>query len=96
VAAVAGSERRQTVSVLRRVLDQGGMVFFPEPAHHGIDWSFFSAKPMRDTLVAAFRRHPATSVRRFVVSFQKARSEHKFYFEAWQLDEPLPDYIEEI
>lgn len=96
VGAVAGAERRYTVPALRRVLDQGGIVFFPEPAHHGVDWSFFSAEPMRETLMAAFRRHPATAVRRFVVPFQKARSEHKFYFEAWQLNEPLPDYIEEI
>ena len=72
------------------------MVFFPEPAHHGYDWSFFAARPMRAALVDAFRRHPHPGARRFVVPYRKARSEHKFYFETWQLDQPLPDYIEEV
>ena len=63
------------------------------PAH---DWSFFAARPLREALAEALRRHPQTGARRFIVPFQKARSEHKFYFETWQLDQPLPDYIEEV
>ena len=97
VAAVAGAERRYAVPALRRLLEvRSCVVFFPEPAHHGHDWSFFAAHPLRPALTEAFRRHPQTGVRRFVVPFQKARSEHKFYFETWQLDQPLPDYIEEV
>ncbi len=97
VAAVAGAERRYGVPALRRLLKAPScVVFFPEPAHHGHDWSFFSARPMREALTEAFRRYPQAGVRRFVVPFQKARSEHKFYFESWQLDQPLPAYIEEV
>ncbi len=97
VAAVAGAERRYGMPALRRLLEaRSCVVFFPEPAHHGHDWSFFSARPMREALTEAFRRHPQTGVRRFVVPFQKARSEHKFYFETWQLDQPLSEYIEEV
>jgi hypothetical protein len=52
---------------------------------------------MRDRLVAALRRHPTDTVRRFVLPYQRARSESKFYFETWQLTaSPLPDYIEEV
>lgn len=97
IIAATEPDRRYGVPALRRLLAAPScVVFFPEPAHHGHDWSFFAAHPMRETLTATFRRHPQPGVRRFVVPFQKARSEHKFYFETWQLDQPLPDYIEEV
>jgi hypothetical protein len=97
ITAVAGRERRRTAEALRALLDTAHIVFFPEPAHDGHDWSFFSAAPMRDRLVAAFRDHPAPATRRFVLPYQNARSESKFYFDQWQLtDSPLPDYIEEV
>jgi hypothetical protein len=97
LAAVAGTPRRHALPALRTVLDAARIAFFPEPAHDGFDWSFFSAEPMRDRLTVAFKQNPAEDVRRFVLPYQKARSESKFYFETWQLSEaPLPDYIEEV
>jgi len=96
LAAVIGRERRYALPALRQLLDKAQVVFFPEPAHHGFDWSFFSRHPMREAFVAAMQRHPAEGVRRFVIPFQQARSEHKFYFESWQLGQPLPDYMEEL
>ena len=97
IAAVAGRARRRALSALRSLLDTAGVVFFAEPAHDGHDWSLFSASPMRDRFVEALQRHPTESVRRFVLPYQRARSESKFYFETWQLTEsPLPDYIEEV
>jgi hypothetical protein len=97
VAAVVGTARRHALEPLRDLLDVGAVVFFTEPAHDGYDWSFFSAHPMRDRLVQALQKRPAPSLRRFVLPYQKARSESKFYFETWQLKEPsLPDYIEEV
>jgi hypothetical protein len=97
MAAVAGRARRRALSALRALLEAAHVVFFPEPAHDGHDWSFFSASPMRDRLVAAFRERPSDAVRRFVLPYQHARSESKFYFDKWQLTgSPLPDYIEEV
>ena len=95
LAEVASAERRYGITALQRLLDAGTTVLFPEPAHDGWDWSVFSAAPLRERLVTAFRAHPAPGVRRFVLPFQQARSEHKFYFERWQLDD-LPDWIEEV
>lgn len=96
VQALAGTARRYALTELRTLLDAARLVLFPEPAHHGFDWSIFAAEPLRVRLVAAFRRHPVGGVRRFVLPFQRARSEHQFYFEAWRLDEALPDYVEEL
>lgn len=97
VAAVAGTARRHVLEPLRDLLDAGAVVFFAEPAHDGHDWSFFSGQSMRHRLVEALRKRPAPSLRRFVLPYQKARSESKFYFETWQLKEPpLPEYIEEV
>lgn len=95
LAEVAGVERRYGIPALRRLLDAGATVLFPEPAHDGWDWSVFSVEPIRARLVAAFRAHPAHDVRRFVLPYRQARSEHTFYFERWQLD-ALPNWIEEI
>jgi len=97
ITAVAGRAPHRAAEALRTLLDDAHIVFFPEPAHDGHDWSFFSNTPVRDRLVAAFRDHPASATRRFVLPYQKARSESKFYFDRWQLTEsPLPDYIEEV
>lgn len=97
VAAAAEGERRRTLPALQRLLDRARVVFFPERAHDGFDWSLFSARPMREAFTNALRRHPAAGARRFALPYQKARSEQKFYFEQWQLQTPpLPDYIEEV
>ncbi len=95
LAAVASVERRYGIPSLKRLLAEAEVVAFPEPAHDGWDWSLFAAAPLREQLVAAFRRHPAVGVRRFALPYREARSEHKFYFERWQLD-ALPAHIEEL
>ncbi len=97
ITAVAGRAPRRAAGALGTLLENAHVVFFPEPAHDGHDWSFFSATPVRDRLVTAFRNHPAEGIRRFVLPYQKARSESKFYFDTWQLTaSPLPDYIKEV
>jgi len=97
MGAVAGRARRRALPALRALLDAAHVAFFPEPAHDGHDWSFFSAAPMRDRLVAALRNHPTDQTRRFALPYQRARSESKFYFDRWQVTEsPLPEYVEEV
>jgi len=97
ISAVAGEARRRALRALRTLLGVAHVVFFPEPAHDGYDWSVFSASPMRERLVEAFRAHATDATRRFVLPYQRARSESKFYFESWQLtDGSLPDYVEEV
>jgi len=93
--AVATTERRYAIPSLQRLLAASHVVAFPEPAHDGWDWSLFAPTPLRDRLVAAFRRHSAEGVRRFVLPYQQARSEHKCYFERRTLED-LPAYVEEI
>ena len=92
---VAAVERRVGIPALRRLLDAGATVLFPEPAHEGWDWSLFAARPIRGRLVAAFRAHPVEGVRRFALPYPKARSEHTFYFERWALG-ALPEWVEEL
>lgn len=87
-------DRRAALPALIRVLERADVVILPEPAHHGHDLSLFSARPLRDRLVAALRRHPVEGVRRLVLPYVRARSEERFYFEQWQ--EELPDYVEEV
>ena len=97
IAAVAGEAHRRALRALRTLLDAAHVVFFPEPAHDGHDWSLFAGTPMRERVVDGFRAYPSDPTRRFVLPYQHARSESKFYFESWQLtDGSLPDYIEEV
>lgn len=97
LTALIGSDRRTTLGALRDLLPDVRVVLFPRPAHNGFDWSLFSGEPLRETLVEGFKQNPYEGVRRFVIPYQKARSEHKFYFESWQLEMPsLPDYVEEV
>jgi hypothetical protein len=93
--AVATSERRYAAAELRGLLDAGFNVLFPEPAHHGHDWSLFAPEPLRDRLAEAFSRHPVPGLRRFAAPVRQARGEHRFYFERWALD-ALPDWVEDL
>ncbi|ARA93483.1 hypothetical protein AWN76_010160 [Rhodothermaceae bacterium RA] len=85
LADVVGTDRRYHVPALQRLLAAARAVLFPEPAHHGYDWSLFAAEPVRERLVAAFRRYPARHTHRFVLPYRQARSEEKFYFEQYDL-----------
>ncbi|NNF58229.1 MAG: hypothetical protein HKN04_08295 [Rhodothermaceae bacterium] len=92
---LGSAERREGLPALRALLADAEAVLFPEPAHDGFDWSVFASTPLRERLAAALRAYPAPGARRFVLPYQRARSEHRFYFEQWQLD-ALPDFIEEV
>lgn len=93
--AVATQERRYALAELQVLLNETRAVLFPETAHDGFDWSVFSASPLQAGVVEALRAHPSSDARRFVLPFRRAASEHRFYFEQWQLDE-LPPWVEEV
>lgn len=80
-------ERRESMAALRGVLQHAVMVMFPEPAHHGNDWSIFSSKPIRKRLEQAIVESKAPETRFYSLPYQHARSEHKFYFEQYSLEE---------
>jgi len=97
VHGVITQERREAIPALRAVLDACSVAYFPEPAHDGHDWSLFSRYPLREAIAATLQQHATPNLRRFLLPYQRARSEQKFYFESWQLDAtPLPDYIQEV
>jgi hypothetical protein len=97
LATAAAEPRRHAITSIRTLLDEGFDLLFPEPAHNGFDWSFFSAEPCRDTLQDILSKIAVKEERRiFVLPYQRARSEERFYFEQWALDSDLPEYIQEL
>jgi len=94
-AAVQAPDRAR--SALSPLLDAAQVALFPASAHDGHDWRLWSAAPMRQRLVGAFRDHPVSETRRFAIPAAKARSESKFYFDMWcPADADLPGYVEEV
>jgi hypothetical protein len=86
---------REALPELAAALTTARAVLVPEPAHDGSDWSLFASEPIRARFADALRQKRFDDARRFMLPFQRARSEERFYFEQWQL-EALPDYIEEL
>ena len=82
---VSGGDRKQSFGAIVRLLDLGATVVFPEPAHVGHDWSIFSAEPLSERFKEAMSASPE-DCRCFVVPYVKARGEHKFYFEQYDID----------
>lgn len=84
--AAGDRERRLALPGLRALLDAGAVVLYPEPAHHGFDWSLFSAQPLQPALSQALQCQRGPTLRIFVIPFVQARSEEKFYFETYDLE----------
>ena len=95
LAALVGDAREAVAASVALLAGGARAVLRPEPAHDGHDLALLAAGPLLDPLRAALRRHPAPGARRFVLPFRRARGEHLFYFEQWQLD-ALPPHVEEV
>lgn len=91
---LADPDRRAAFAALAQTLEMAALVAFPEPAHDGFDWSLYAPEPLRDRLAAAFAHFPTRGLRRFAAPFQRVRSEQKFYFERWTLDDPPHGVVE--
>jgi len=77
--------QKESFRAIIRLLEMGATVVFPEPAHVGHDWSVFSARPLSGSFKDALAVAPS-DCRSFVIPYVKARGEHKFYFEQYDLD----------
>ena len=71
---------REALSAVTELLDAGFSVLVSEPSHDGHDWSIFSPHPLADAVRASMAEH-LTGVSGYVIPFQRARAEHRFYFE---------------
>lgn len=97
LAAVAGTDRRAAIPALRSLLNDHpeAVLFFPEPAHDGADWSLFAAQPLRDRLTRHVQEADLGRARLFIAPYRHARGEHAFYFEQWALDD-LPSWVTDL
>ena len=75
---------RQTLTGLTPLLDAGATVLLAEPAPDGADWTVLSPVPLADSLRQAFAQ-VQSAAQRFVIPHLRARGEHKFYFERYDL-----------
>jgi ribosome modulation factor len=92
---VAGEDRHRRTAALKRLLQEAEAVLLREPAHHGFDWTILSSGPLRERLERALAEGLDAGIRAFSIPFQKARTEERFYFEQWALDEP-PGWVKEV
>jgi hypothetical protein len=81
---IDGLSRNQTAA-LEPLLESGATLLFAEAAFHGVDWSLLSPSPLADRLRDAFLGQSDAGTTHFVIPHVKARGEHKFYFERYDL-----------
>ena len=82
-------------SELRDLLTEGMKVLYKENAHHGYDLHLFSEKNIYEQLFYPFRDLVGDTFRFFSINSKRIRSERKFYFETWTLENP-PHGAEEV
>lgn len=86
IEIILKEDRRTALRPITEVLDQGGTVLLPEPAHDGHDWAVFSAVPVADALAGAVGDRLHDELTAYVIPMSRARSEHAFWFERYDLD----------
>lgn len=80
---------------LADVLSADIHVLYKEQSHHGFDLHLFSKKNMYDRFFYPLKELVGPSFRFFSINGKRIRSERKFYFETWTLDNP-PHGAEEV
>ncbi len=85
-ALVHRSSENNRFRAIVRLLDIGATVILCEPAHVGHDWSVFSSRPISEMVRSSLLELKPTNCRSFVIPYVKARGEHKFYFEQYDLE----------
>lgn len=86
IEIILKEDRRTALRPITEVLDLGGTVLLPEPAHDGHDWAVFSSVPLADALSKAVRGRLHKELKAYVIPMSKARSEHAFWFERYDLE----------
>ena len=91
------SDRKQMEPELMAVLAKVDLVLFPIKATGGFDLEIFSSSSIKEPLRSLLTRNPSEEVRRFFLDTHRVRSEQKFHFDLWMIDqlEGL-DWLEEV
>lgn len=77
------------------VLEQGELVLYKEKAHDGFDLHLFSMENIYKDLFHPLKKLVDDQFRFFSMNGKRIRSERKFYFETWTLEQP-PHGAEEV
>ena len=80
---------------LANVLNEEHLVLYKEKAHDGFDLHLFSKKNVYRDLFYPLQELIDDSFRFFSINGRRIRSERKFYFETWTLEQP-PHGVEEV
>ncbi|PIQ60415.1 MAG: hypothetical protein COV99_11630 [Bacteroidetes bacterium CG12_big_fil_rev_8_21_14_0_65_60_17] len=74
---------RDAAPQARALIEDGLTLLFPEPSHDGQDWAIHSPVALSGTVRALLAEMAGRDLEAYVIPFQKARAEHKFYFELY-------------
>ncbi len=80
---------------LAEVLQRDDLVLYKEHAHHGFDLHLFSKHNIYNLFFEPFKKLLSEEFRFFSINGKRIRSERKFYFETWSLNNP-PHGAEEV
>ncbi len=76
---------REAANAARLLIEAGLTLLLPEPSHDGLDWAIHAPDALsgRVRVLACDMVAEHHDLEAYVIPFQMARSEHKFYFELY-------------
>lgn len=80
---------------IAELLQTSNLLLYKENAHHGFDLHLFSKSNIYSDLFYPFKTLVGDQFRFFSINGKRIRSEQKFYFETWTLENP-PHGAEEV
>ena len=97
LAVLLNSDRKQMEPELMTVLAKADLVLFPIRATDGFDLEIFSSSSIKEPIRILLGQNPSDEVRRFFLDTNRVRSEQKFHFDLWMLDEVGGlEWVEEV
>lgn len=83
VAQLLEHDIREAAMAARLLIDAGLTLLLPEPSHDGLDWALYAPAALSARAIGLLGNMVGSDLEAFVIPFQKARAEHKFYFELY-------------